>query len=369
MRTVDVVVNCESPLSIRARQVCGMFDCPPTNRQSRAWRIAYEGDDRPWKVGLIVGPSGSGKSTIAKELFGNPIAIEWDGATVVDSFEANRSVEEITNALGSVGFSTIPAWIRPYSVLSNGEKFRADMARAMLCDRQLVLIDEFTSVVDRQVAKIVSNSIAKWARRQDEKQFVAVSCHSDIVDWLQPDWVIEADTQQFTWRSLRQRPSLSIEVARISRDAWKVFKDYHYLTGELNSAAQCFGLWVEGKLASFLGVLHRPHNVVRNLKVVSRIVTLPDFQGLGLAFRLLETVASAYKSLGFRFRNYPTHPQFVRAHRADNWACLRTGGKRTSKQRPTGTVGSTITNQRPCSVFEYVGSAMDIAEAKQLTSG
>jgi hypothetical protein len=68
-------------------------------------------------------------------------------------------------------------------------------------DRPL-LVDEFSSVVDRQVAKIGAHAVQKWVRR-NARQFVAVSCHYDIVDWLRPDWVLEPATMSFRWESLR----------------------------------------------------------------------------------------------------------------------------------------------------------------------
>ena len=89
----------------------------------------------------------------------------------------------------AVGFNTIPAWLRPYGVLSNGEKFRVDLARRLLEGGDLIAVDEFTSVVDRQVAKIGSHAVQKWARGKG-RQFVAATCHYDLEDWLQPDWVL-----------------------------------------------------------------------------------------------------------------------------------------------------------------------------------
>ena len=60
-------------------------------------------------------------------------------------------------------------WLRPFHVLSNGEQFRATIARALAESakgRELVVIDEFTSVVDRTVAQIGSAAIAKTIRRR-----------------------------------------------------------------------------------------------------------------------------------------------------------------------------------------------------------
>jgi len=99
-------------------------------------------------------------------------------------------------AFVSVGFSSPPSWLKPYAVLSNGERMRADLARAILEERELIVFDEFTSVVNREVAKTGSYAISKAARRAG-KRFIAVSCHKDITDWLEPDWIYDTDAQQF----------------------------------------------------------------------------------------------------------------------------------------------------------------------------
>ena len=96
-------------------------------------------------------------------------------------------------------------------MLSNGEQFRVALARllveAPLQDSPLTVVDEFTSVVDRQVAKIGAHAVAKFTRRRDQ-QLVAASCHEDVIDWLQSDWVIRPDLETFEWREVSPRPKL-----------------------------------------------------------------------------------------------------------------------------------------------------------------
>jgi ABC-type ATPase with predicted acetyltransferase domain len=114
------------------------------------------------------------------------------------------SIEEITNTFSSVGFSTPPSWLKPYHVLSNGEKMRVDLANAILQKNELFVFDEFTSVVDRQIAKIGSFATQK-AIRKTNKKFIAVSCHFDIEEWLMPDWVFNTDTMTFIKHSDKKK--------------------------------------------------------------------------------------------------------------------------------------------------------------------
>jgi len=374
MPSIDVVVESQSELSVRARQVCGMFDCPPEKKQRIQWVADLPIESRDWNIGLIVGPSGCGKTTVARHVWPNEMAwtCEWSGGSLIDNFDKSLSIETVAKALGSVGFSTIPAWLRPFGVLSNGEQFRASIARRMLEQTGVIVIDEFTSVVDRQVAKIASHAVQKIVRKE-KRQLVAVTCHSDVIDWLQPDWVFEPATRTFAWRSLQRRPEISVEVARLPYEAWRLFAPHHYMSAELNKAAACFGLWCNGSLAVFAGVLHRPHAKAKNIKGLSRLVTLPDYQGIGLAFVLSETLGAAYKAVGMRFRNYPAHPSFIRSYRCPPWLMAKRsgtfGGLGSAKrgivsEHPAAKMGS----QRPCAVFEYVGPSMQKSDAVKLLS-
>lgn len=148
---------------------------------------------KKWNIGLIVGGSGTGKSTIAKELFSNNLinGFEWNEKSVLDNMPSNTETKDIEKMFYSVGFGSVPSWLKPYKVLSNGEKMRVDLARALL-EKDFIVFDEFTSVVDRQVAQTACIAINK-AIKGTNKKFIAVSCHKDIIEWLQPDWIFDTD--------------------------------------------------------------------------------------------------------------------------------------------------------------------------------
>lgn len=110
--------------------------------------------------------------------------------------------------LCSVGFASPPDWLKSYDCLSQGEKMRVDIARALCLDKPLVVFDEFTSVVDREIAKVSAFAISKAVRRSSKK-FIAVTCHYDVVDWLEPDWVFCTDTMEFSRKKESGRPLTS----------------------------------------------------------------------------------------------------------------------------------------------------------------
>ena len=155
-------------------------------------------EGKEWNVGVIVGGSGTGKTTIAKECFPESYIAEYEynANAVIDDMPKGCSLSDIEKTFTSVGFSSPPSWLKPYAVLSNGEKMRVDLARSILEDRDLVVFDEFTSVVDRDVAKTASFALQKAVRRQNKK-IIAVSCHRDILEWIMPDWIYDTDEKCF----------------------------------------------------------------------------------------------------------------------------------------------------------------------------
>ena len=120
MPTVDLVVSTPCSRSIRARQVQSMFDVPEHETSTCAWKLELPIDAAPWNVGLVVGPSGSGKSSIMREVWGEPPQLAWSAPSVIDDFAAGLGVQAIADACSAIGFNTIPAWLRPFGVLSNG---------------------------------------------------------------------------------------------------------------------------------------------------------------------------------------------------------------------------------------------------------
>lgn len=197
MSHFDIVKTSEIEDTFRVAMVKNSFDVRNEHTQEHlVGDIPIE--DRKWNIGLIVGSSGTGKTTIAKELFGECGKSEYTHKSVIDDMPSDCSFDEISKMFYSVGFSSVPSWMKPYNVLSNGEKMRVDLAYLLLKNMDITVFDEFTSVVDRRVAETSSIAVNKVIRRLDRK-FIAVSCHYDIIDWLNPDWIFNTNTMTFQW--------------------------------------------------------------------------------------------------------------------------------------------------------------------------
>jgi ABC-type ATPase with predicted acetyltransferase domain len=139
-----------------------------------------------WNIGVILGGSGSGKTTILKKM-GDVKKITFDANKPLISNFDWLEPKDATLVLTSMGLSSVPTWLRPFHTLSNGEQYRATLAYlvASAKDGEVILVDEYTSVVDRDVAKAMSFALQKYIRREN-KRIILASCHYDILEWLMP---------------------------------------------------------------------------------------------------------------------------------------------------------------------------------------
>tara|TARA_R110002020_G_scaffold83406_2_gene207581 strand:- start:335 stop:1453 length:1119 start_codon:yes stop_codon:yes gene_type:complete len=351
--------------SSRVKQIESIFDLDEAGKSKFELNVNLDLPD-DWNVGLIVGPSGSGKTTVARELFGDHIITnyEWDNTkSIIDCFPM-LSVKELSKILSSVGFSSPPAWLRPFNVLSNGEQFRVTLARAIAESKELFVVDEFTSVVDRTVAQIGSHAVAKTIRKTDKK-FIAVSCHYDIIDWLEPDWIYEPHKNRLSRRSV-QRPKIELEVYRTTPKTWDIFKNHHYLNTEINNSAIIFVGCINQIPAVFTAVMPMPGGITRWRE--HRTVCLPDFQGIGIGNVMSEYVASLFKDnpKGRHYCSITSHPAMIyyRA-KSKNWKMIRApsrSGIRNDTNIPA--FNATSAHNRPTATFIYANKS-NIKDARR----
>jgi ABC-type oligopeptide transport system ATPase subunit len=338
--------------SIRNDFVCKMYDI--TFNEIKDEFIANFDVNFEWNIGLIVGQSGTGKSTIAKEKFKNFYLFnshQWDiNKSIIDNFDVNLTCEKIVESLTKVGFSSPLNWLKPYHLLSNGQKMRVDLARLLLENKKTVIFDEFTSVVDRDVAKITSLAVSDFIRKNNYK-FIAVSCHMDIIEWLRPDWIFDTNNKNFTKELLWQRPQIEFKLRNAKIADWKTFQNYHYLTHKISQGSDCYCLDYKNNAIAFVAVTHFPHSKVANFKKIHRIVVLPDFQGIGIGKKLLNEVADIYYKQDYRVLITTGALSFIKSlDKEKEWKLTRKLGK---VGESAGVMkGKTSTNRETAS-FEY----------------
>lgn len=255
-----------------------------------------------FSVGLIVGPSGSGKSTLL-ESFGSEAEPKWNrGAAIASHFD---STEQAIELLSAVGLNSVPVWVRPYHVLSTGEKFRANLARKI---GNGAVVDEFTSVVDRNVAKAASYALRRYLSKHNISGMVFASCHYDVAEWLQPDWVFDTATGKFSARGW-ERPSITVELSPCGVSAWALFSHHHYLDANINKGARCWLATWNGVPVGFTSMLAFPNQHFNNAWREHRTVVLPDYQGLGIGVRISDGLGEICLSQELRFFSKTSHPR------------------------------------------------------------
>ena len=338
-------VRLESPIatSFRCTMAANSLDIDVKKKSIHELNIQAD-LNAPWNMGLIVGASGSGKTTLAKQIFGND-CFDFDvdeSKTVLDQFPADWTYEQCQNALNGIGLSQVPCWIRPLYTLSNGQKTRA-IAALQLARNEDFVVDEWTSVVDRTVAKSMSHCLQKHARATQRK-VVAVSCHYDVLEWLNPDWVLDCNKGTYIdRRSLRQSfkrdEKLQFNIRSIGRESWRYFSKYHYLSDQLPGGhIKLFGLFFGDDQIGFQCFAnYTPCRKGDVMKMHSnRTVIHPDYVGLGLGMRLIEETSHIMHKDGYdvwaKFSSVPVAKAF---EKSKNW-------KLCNVARFTGTGGGTM---------------------------
>jgi ABC-type lipoprotein export system ATPase subunit/GNAT superfamily N-acetyltransferase len=317
---------------------------------------------------LIVGTSGSGKSTILRGLgeLDQP-KVEFYN-TVIENFSTPERGEEL---LLACGLRSIPTWFRPPHTLSNGEHHRFEMALSL--DQGINKIDEFTSVVDRDTAKSLALSMRKYydQRGTDEPLYIA-SCHRDIIDWLDPDWVYDTDLQVLDNRRPlhrlgRQPLDITLTVRSTGPQYWDMFKRHHYLDTKMSLSGHYYIGLIGDKPVAFHAVLHSTNRDIHSYWRGHRTVVLPEFQGMGIGTAFSDAIAEIYVSKGLRYFSKTAHPSFgEHRERSDLWRPTSTNKKSrlgsyllkdgTARKMP-GYGGTTTARDagRICYSHEYIG--------------
>jgi len=279
----------------------------------------------PGRIVAIVGPSGAGKSTALAGLAGAfPLAcfvqqVRFPAeVAVIDRVAVGESMCQTLALMTSCGLGDANLWVRPYDVLSEGERFRARLARAIsLVGRDPsvapLLCDEFCSSLDPLAAKAVSFNLRKLTSRK--KLSLVVSCLDDaVLADLQPDVVVRlgrCGAAEVEERAVRSGRAISFRrrlvVERGTRRDYDGFAAMHYrTTDEPGFVSKVFVLRERG--GEVLGVVVYAHGplglamrheatdrryatdpgaVNRDFRILRRLVIRPDVRGCGLGHFLV----------------------------------------------------------------------------------
>lgn len=317
-------------------------------------------DSFDWNVGVILGGSGSGKTTILKRL-GDVSDPTFDPSKALISNFDWLSPKDAAKLLTHMGLSSVPTWLRPYDKLSNGEQYRAKLAYKVAKAQKwdVICVDEFTSVVDRDVAKAMSFALQKYVRAEG-KFIVLASCHYDILEWLMPDWIY-SPSKGVVERCdyLRQgRPKIELSISRVKYDTWNLFKKHHYMSESLNKAFSLLLFSWNGKPVAIVVYKTQPTGTVKNCYGLSRTVVLPDYQGLGIGSRVSEFVSGLLVANGKRVFTKTVNPALGEyREKSENWRATAKNGHLRRDTASDKSFACRLSSVSYC--HEYVGPAVN----------
>lgn len=315
MQTYRVELSEKAGDSFFCRKAADSVDLDASKKLSHILEVSVDLSEE-YSVGLIVGASGSGKTTLAEKIFGDISMPSFDlSRCVIDLFDQGISYDERVDLLNGVGLSSVPCWIKPMSTLSNGQRERAKIAIMLSLAKSgsVIVIDEWTSVVDRLAAKIMSKNISKYIRSRGVR-VVFLSCHYDVVEWLNPCWIVDCNKSEYInrrslWREYIREEKLVFDIREATRKSWGMFSKYHYLSENLpGGRLYIYGLFIGDEQIGFQCFANYVPN---NKKIIhfNRTVIHPDYQGAGLGISLINNTCAIVKNKGYivmgRFASAP----------------------------------------------------------------
>ncbi|AUO14631.1 hypothetical protein [Priestia megaterium] len=263
-------------------------------------------------ITYVTGYSGTGKSTLLKSVskkMNNSSYLsppQETGIPIIDLM--GEDISKSMGFLNYVGLGEAYVYLTPYSNLSDGQKFRFQLAYALIKEPEFLIIDEFLSNVDRISAKIVSFNFQKICRKMKVKAIIATT-HEDLIEAIAPDQLIRLDFNgkyHLEYKPVHPRiaelDSLQASIGTIAD--YESLKCYHYAdnmpTIEIADQYNVEAYTVKYKNNCIaIAMLQSPYpkdwndipyfrDINQNILISNGTIVHPSFRGAGLTKKIYE---------------------------------------------------------------------------------
>jgi ABC-type ATPase with predicted acetyltransferase domain len=269
---------------------------------------------RPTDVVYITGDSGSGKSVLLRAIKADlgdealelsEVAINTE-KPIIETIGA--TVEQAIELLSKVGLNDAFLFLRKYSQLSDGQRFRYRLAKFLESNKHWLIVDEFAATLDRDTAKIVAYNLQKLARQQGKAVIVATT-HDDLTDDLAPSVLVrkrfgeEIDIQYMPNKQASECSLLKeMKVENGTIEDWHKLAVFHYRSHNISARRAIYRIQRHDELCAVIVYCYPfPQCAGRNtvlpkmnlkelnqkLSVISRIVVHPKYRTIGLGEKLI----------------------------------------------------------------------------------
>jgi ABC-type ATPase with predicted acetyltransferase domain len=186
----------EGPITERGAEVLRMFGLTKDRLGEKSFSISCQLQINSGEVVYITGPSGAGKSVLLRELEKEVPASDKinldeielsENKTVIDCIDGD--IVEGLGLLSLAGLNEVYCALSRPVDLSDGQKYRFRLAKALDSGKKFIFGDEFCSNLDRITAAVISYNVQKFAKRRDVT-FILAGAHEDILADLCPDVLV-----------------------------------------------------------------------------------------------------------------------------------------------------------------------------------
>lgn len=275
----------------------------------------------PTDIVYITGDSGGGKSVLLRAIRADlgddaadlsEVAVDPDKPLIET---VGATVEEGLELLSKVGLNDAFLFLRTYSQLSDGQKYRYRIAKLIESGKQWWLMDEFVACLDRDTAKIIAYSLQKIARRQG-KAVITATTHSDLQEDLKPSVLVHkrfGEEIQINYYPNEPAPECSLirqmKVEEGNKEDWQKLSCFHYRGHGVAVPRKIFRLVRKDELCGVIVYSYPPpacygrrsvlpkmtiQEMNKKLSIINRIVIHPKYRTIGLGAKLIrETLPTA----------------------------------------------------------------------------